>query len=82
MCSSLQAITYLQSVARLKGSEEVEEGDVIEIAGVSSYMYMRMMYICVCMCSRHVHVHILVHPCVYRPGGVPDKLCIFPADER
>jgi replication factor C subunit 2/4 len=29
-----KAITYLQSVARLKGSEEVEEGDVIEIAGI------------------------------------------------
>lgn len=30
----LQAITYLQGVARLKGSEGIEEGDVLEIAGV------------------------------------------------
>ena len=29
-----KAITFLQSVSRLKGSEEVTEGDILEIAGV------------------------------------------------
>lgn len=30
-----KAITYLQSVARLKGDEEVTKADVFEIAGAS-----------------------------------------------
>ena len=30
-----QAITFLQSAARLRGSEEVTEQDIFEIAGVS-----------------------------------------------
>lgn len=30
-----KAITYLQSVARLKGDEEVSKADVFEIAGAS-----------------------------------------------
>ena len=29
-----KAITFLQSVSRLKGSEDVTEGDILEIAGV------------------------------------------------
>ena len=44
-----KAITFLQSVSRLKGAEEVTEGDIMEIAGVSvllhslyfSYMYVQ-----------------------------------------
>ncbi len=31
----LQAITFLQSAARLKGTEEITEEDILEIAGVS-----------------------------------------------
>ena len=40
----LQAITYLQSIARLKGSEEIEEADVLEIAGVSIIIF-QILYI-------------------------------------
>ena len=38
----------MQSVARLKGSEKIDEGDVLEIAGVSCYMYM---YMNMCTCT-------------------------------
>ena len=34
----LQAITYLQSAARLKGAEEIEKQDILEIAAVSIYI--------------------------------------------
>uniref|UniRef100_K1Q6V6 Replication factor C subunit 4 n=1 Tax=Magallana gigas TaxID=29159 RepID=K1Q6V6_MAGGI len=34
-----KAITYLQSVARLKGDEEVSKADVFEIAGANTYIY-------------------------------------------
>ena len=35
----MQAITYLQSATRLKGSEEITEDDISEIAGVSELQW-------------------------------------------
>ena len=40
-----QAITYLQSAARLKGSDTIDEADVLEIAGVSTVPISSLMYI-------------------------------------
>ena len=34
-----KAITFLQSVSRLKGSEEVTKGDILEIAGVRTHVH-------------------------------------------
>ena len=36
---SSQAITYLQSSARLKGTEEITEEDIYEIAGVHTHIH-------------------------------------------
>lgn len=36
---SSQAITYLQSSARLKGTEEITEEDIYEIAGVHTHTH-------------------------------------------
>ena len=41
------------------------------------FFFTFLFLIIILQCS----VYVIVNICVYKPGGVPDKLCVFPADE-
>ena len=44
----------------------------------SRYMYMHTVYIISSVSQNH---KLSVHYVYIKPGGVPGKLCVFPADE-
>ena len=66
---SSQAITYLQSSARLKGTEEITEEDVHEIAGVYTHLSPLLNHFCT-WCAMPASLH----PSQIVPDTVLDSL--------